>query len=249
MLHKIAISTVTAIFALFCLPVSELHAQDMLEASRWVKLYDDSAFVQSVLPDDGIQRSSILVLPDRFGLHEHVQAVLKVLAQLGYRAYAVALSSAPEQPVVAIPPVEIDSTDIDLVSQVAVDILNEAGSNGRIGLLGFDVGANVAIELVARLPFFKACALMYPTGGTSPLIRLLDAKAPIKLFLAQNDTECTLGDVNTIREIFMEQGGTLNVAFVKEAYKFFFNPEHEWYFPEAMKLAWKDLHSFFSSTL
>lgn len=217
---------------------------------RWIALEGgDSVLVWTALPAVQQDRPAVLVLHDRFGPHTHVRSVMKVLATVGYRAFALPLLSAPEQPARGYPPVTIDSSDFARVTQVAVELMNDEGCTGRIGLLGFDVGAQVVAETIARLPFFKAAVLFYPSGGTGTLVRLLDSATPTMIVIAQYDADCTLADVNAIREIFMEQKRKLHVSYVKDAHRFFFNPDHERYHVPAMKLAWKELVAFFNRRL
>jgi dienelactone hydrolase len=214
--------------------------------ARWHPVGGDSLRVEYLLPD-ATGRPAVIVLSDRYGLQENVRSTLKVFSRLGFRAFAVPLLSAPEHPFTAIPAAVVDSGDVARVTRVAVDIANEDGCNGMVFLLGYDVGANVAIELIARFPFFKGAALFYPTGGAVTLRRLLEANCEPQLHIAQFDPDCTLADVNALREGFMEDGKKLQVSYYKDAKRFFFNPEHPDYHKSNTQEAWKQINSFFRS--
>ncbi len=213
--------------------------------AKWITLDTDSLRVEYALPKAEAVRPVVIVLSDRYGLQDNVRATLKVLATLGFRAYAMPLLSAPEQPFNLTPAAAIDSADIARVTALAVEIMNESGCDGRVMLLGFDVGANVAIEVIARFPFYKGAILFYPTGGVPVLKRLLDAQCRFLLNTAQFDPDCSLVDVNTVRELCMEQGKMMHVFYYKQAKRFFFNPQHPDHHKVNTNTAWNQINKFF----
>lgn len=234
---------------LWLLCASPATAGEPRTGTRMMRVGKDSVLVHYAVPDSVGKRPAILVLHDRFGMQTHIQSVLRVLATVGYRAFAVPLHSAATVPVKGNPPAVFDSSDIGLVTQVAVELMNDSGCTGRVGLLGFDVGGAIAAEVIARLPFFKACVLFYPSGGTATLTRLPLAVTPILLCIAYEDVECSIADVAAVREIFIDEARKLEVHHYKDTKRFFFNPDHEHYHVPAMKIAWKDLVRFFNQRL
>jgi dienelactone hydrolase len=217
--------------------------------SRWFKTERDSVLVDCVLPGSGSVRPAVLVLSDRFGAQENARAVLKVLGRLGYRAYALPLRSAPLRSIEGIPEATLDSTDSEILTQVAVDIMNDSSCTGSIGLLGFDVGAAVAVDVLRRFPFFSSAALFYPSGGLATLMRLLPVEATVQLHIAQFDPQCTLAEVNEMRDRFVEARKRLHVFYYKDAFRFFFNPQHKNYHRSNTQAAWNRLNAFFRKTL
>ncbi len=243
MMRQLHIRFILLMLLVFCVwpgqaQVPELH-------TRWISTEGDSLRVEYCLPLAPAVRPAVIVLSDRYGLQENVRATLKVLATLGFRAYTLPLLSAPEQPFDKVPSAVVDSADVARVTRVAVEIVNEEGCSGKVMLLGYDVGANVAIEAIARFPFYKGAMLFYPAGGAKVLHRLLDAQCPLQLCVAQFDPECSLADVNTLRERFMEQKKNLRVYYFKEARRFFFNPQHSDYHKRNTQTAWNQLNKFF----
>ncbi|MCB2204970.1 dienelactone hydrolase family protein [bacterium] len=239
----------TIVLLFFCLSVSA-RAQEPKVHARWYQVQDDSVLVQYVLPAGNPMRPAIIVLPDRFGADQgNVRAVIKVLARLGYRAYAMPLRSAPMRAVEGMPSVTRDSLDTALLMEVAVDITNEPGCSGKLGLLGFDIGANVAIDALSRFPFFHSAALFYPTGGVTALKKLLRTHAALQLHVAQFDPQCSLSDVNTLKEAFMEAQKPLHIFYYKEAHRFFINPQHADYHQKDTQAAWSRINKFFRQTL
>ncbi len=213
--------------------------------ARWIRLASDSVRVEYALPKVSAVRPVVIVLSDRYGLQDNVRATLRVLATLGFRAYALPLHSAPEQPFNVLPEAAIDSSDVPLVTALAVELINERGCDGRVMLLGFDVGANIAMEVIARFPFYKGAVLFYPTGGAAALRRLLDAQCRFLLNTAQFDPDCSLSDVNAMRELCMERGKRMHVFYYKEARRFFFNPQHPDHHKVNTNTAWNQINKFF----
>ena len=248
MLRRVA--SLALIFVLQAVAVTPpAGAQTADVHARWYRLQGDSILVEYALPTVDAVRPAVIVLSDRFGAQENVRAVLKVLARLGYRAYAPPLRSAPLAAVEGMPDVSLDSSDAEMLTQIAVDIINEKGCSGHVGLLGFDIGAAVAADVVSRFPFFSAAALFYPTDGPATLEKPLGSDVTLQLHLAQYDTDCTLSDVNALRERFMEQRLQLRVFYYKEAHRFFFNPQHAQYHRENTQEAWTRLNAFFRGAL
>ncbi|MDX9758495.1 MAG: dienelactone hydrolase family protein [Bacteroidota bacterium] len=216
--------------------IPEVHA-------RWFALAGDSIRVEYALPA-ATERPIVLVLSDRYGPQESLRSLLKVLAQLGYRAYAPPLLSAPEQGFAGVPAARVDSADIVRATRVAVDLLSAESDGARMYLLGFDVGANIAIELAARFPFFKGAALFYPSD-TLALARLIDLQCPMQLHVPQFDTACGLDAVEGLRDVFAREGARLHVYFYKDARRFFFNPMHPDYHKLNTQKAWNHLNKQF----
>jgi carboxymethylenebutenolidase len=245
-----------ACLATFTLASMQLAAQEeekvqrkTVSGMRVLHLAGDSVVVHYAYPSMQAKRPAILVLHDRFGLHAYIHSALNVLASVGYRAYAFPLLSADSITATGYPPVSFDSSDIARLTQIAVEVMSEDGCNGRLGLLGFDVGAALAIETVARIPFIKACVGFYPSGGTATLSRLAFAQSPILLGVAGEDTECDIADVAAMREILLDQGFTPRVQHYKDTKRFFFNPEHEHYSSPTIRVAWNELIRFFHNSL
>ncbi len=233
-------------FFLACIALYPVHssAQTPELRSRWFSLDGDSMRVDYCLPASAGARPAVIVLSDRYGSQDNLRAMLKVLGRLGFRAYAPPLLSAPEQPYDRIPAAIFDSSDIARIMRVAVEVMNEKGCDGTVQLLGFDIGASVAAELVARFPFYKGAVLFYPAGGIATIRRMLDAQCPVQVHVAQYDAECSLGDVNDAREEFMEKGRRLQVVFYKEAKRFFFSPRHPDFHKSNTQTAWNTINKF-----
>lgn len=224
-------------------PVQSLWFQTLRDSMR------DSVRVDAVLPHPSSPRPAIVVLSDRFGMQPAVDAILRILAGQGYRAYALPLRSAPTQLVTGIPPLQLDSLDVDVLTQVAIDIRNDSDCTGTVGLLAFDAGAVIGALAQARLPLFASCCLFYPADAALIDRVLPRLGAPSALHIGEYDPEMTLARVNGIRERCIDNGLHLTVRFYKGARPFFFNPRHEHYSSVLTTDAWKAVFSFFSTTL
>lgn len=239
----------TGILLLYAVLSLTAVAQNPEVRARWYQAQQDSVRIEYVLPAGSPLRPAVIVLSDRFGAQENVRSVLKVLGTLGYRAYALPLRSAPLRAVEGMPEAELDTLDAIVLTEVAVDIMNDSGCTGSIGLLGFDIGADVAIEAVRRFPFFRSAVLFYPAGGRESLAALLAADAALQLHVAQFDPACTLADVNLLRERFMEARKKLHVFYYKDAHRFFFNPQHARFHRKNTQAAWSRINEYFRRTL
>ena len=237
------------ILLIFLLPLMHAAAQLPEVQTRSFALVNDSVRVAYALPAAQAVLPAVVVLHDRFGMQENVHSVLKVLARMGFRAYAPELRSVSQTAVSGMPDFTVDSTDVEVVTQVAVDVLNEPGCNGHVGLLAFDVGALVAMEAITRFPFFGSASLFYPPTGVDGLASLLNAKTVLQLHVAQFDPLCSLAAVNELRERFMDAGKRLHVLYYKEAHPLFFNPQHENWHKKNTQAAWNHVLKMLRATL
>ncbi|MDH7515694.1 MAG: dienelactone hydrolase family protein [Bacteroidota bacterium] len=225
---------VLAVVALCTLPTDARaqNAQDGTAAAgvesgfAWYRAGTDSVRVHYTFPRVPGRRPAVLVLCDRFGMRTAMDNVLNVMAGLGFRAYAVPLRSAPGQAVEGAPSVSLDSTDIDIVSQVAVDIRNDPRGVGTLGLLAFDIGAAVGASAAARFPLFNACALVSPAPVEAVIPDILRIEAPVHVIVGQYDPEQTLRAAEQLRDELTDKRRKVRVTVIRGAGMFFYNREH-----------------------
>jgi len=127
--------------------------------------------------------------------------------------------------------------------------MNSGIGSGNPGILAFDVGARIAVEMIARFPFFRSAALVYPDGCADALERLAETKAQLQLHIAQYDPGCTLNTIENMHESMLASGKQLNVYYYLEAHRFFFNPEHSVFHRKNTQIAWNRIAEFFHGTL
>lgn len=216
---------------------------------RWYRLSKDSVLVEFALPTTKQARPAIVVLTDRFGMQKAVRSTLQILAMQGFRAYAIPLVSAPFRVVTGVPETTLDSLDADIITQVVVDIRNESGCDGNVGMLGFDVGATAGLIAAKRLPLFRSCVVFYPAFHEIVQESLPNVAAPVLVKIPQYDGDFSMARLQEIREMLIENGRKVQAVLYKDCKQFFFNPKHEHYHKKNTQKAWDELIRFFRSTL
>jgi dienelactone hydrolase len=236
--------------ALTLLPCTDLAAQKLPPAvQRWQKAGSDSVLIYCAMPETTVPRPAVIVLPDRFGMQPPLSNIVSVFALQGFRAYAIGLRSSPTRPAGGAPEVRIDSSDVGLVAQAVVDIVNEPGCTGTAGLFAFDAGAIIGALTARRLPLFKSCYLFYPPSPelVATVIPAIDVPVTVAYGDASDSTliEAALG----LKELALGRTRKLRVQIYRETGPFFFNQKHESFRKESMNAAWVDAIRVFRETL
>ncbi|HUN94248.1 MAG TPA: dienelactone hydrolase family protein [Burkholderiaceae bacterium] len=186
------------------------------------------------VPRDGAWHATVLVIQEIFGLHEHIQDVVRRLAKRGY------LAIAPELYFRQGDPSQIDGIDelrARIVSrvpdaQVLADLdatLQWADRHGgdahRVGVTGFCWGGRATWLYVAHQPRVRAAVAWYgklagPTGPLTPRQPLDVAgelKAPVLGLYGGEDASIPLADVEAMRGKLKEAGGHSLIHVYPEA--------------------------------
>jgi len=110
----------------------------------------------------------ILVVQEIFGVHEHIQDVVRRLAKLGYYAIAPELfhrqgdvSGLPLEAVRALVPKVADSEVLADLDSTLAFASGEGGDASRAGLTGFCWGGRIAWLYAAHQPRLKAAVAWY----------------------------------------------------------------------------------------
>jgi dienelactone hydrolase len=228
------------------------HAQPYRASAVFTAQYKVRGEAVDVLgahPTAGSLRPTVILLPDRFGLGMNVRSFLSVFAGQGFRAYAISLRSAPEQPARDCPDVVLDTTDVERVASIVADIIGEKGSSGSAVLFAMDVGANIGLRTAVRLPLFKAAALVSPINDSLFLHELGDAAIPIYIASGEDDATAVGAAIQSRRDDYLERARRIDAITYKRAGRFFFNSLHAEYSKPAMNLAWNEALRLFRSVL
>ncbi len=217
--------------------------------NAWRRIKGDSVLVRYALPRAQGKRPAVIVLPDRFGMRPHVDNILTVFAELGFRAYAVSLRSTPEQGAAGAPAFSIDSADIDAVAQVAVDIRNEEDCNGKAGLLAFDAGAAIGASAASRFPIFQSCVLVSPSPADVLLDAVVRIESPVNVIIGQYDPEGILRGAEELKDQLPERRTRIRVSVIRGAGMFFYNREHEGFDRKSYNAALVAAAEMFRATL
>ena len=195
---------------------------------------------------------AILVVHENRGLNPHIEDIARRLALEGYLAFA------PDAlfPLGGYPGDEdkaralfgkLDQAKVKADFLAAAQLLKtQAGTNGRVGAVGFCFGGSVVNELATQWPDLNAGVPFY---GTAPKLEDVPRiRAPLQLHFAGNDTR--------VDATWPPYEAALKAAHAKyEAYVYpgvehgFNNDTTPRFDAKAAALAWQRTLAFFAQTL
>ena len=158
-------------------------------------------------PVEGVQRGSVVVLQEIFGVNHHIQSVCARLAREGYRAFAPALfdrlrpgfTSGYSKDEVAeamklLPQLDWDAMVMDTLATVGY----AQAKGGPVAVMGFCLGASVAYLSAQREAGIAAVIGYY--GGQ--IVNHLDQapQSPTLLHYGETDHTIPMADVERIRQ-------------------------------------------------
>jgi carboxymethylenebutenolidase len=180
-----AAATLSAGFAIAVQPVSatvkKTDTTGLLAGPVKIPVQNGDIPAYRAQPATGSNFPTILVAHEIFGVHEHIQDVVRRFAKLGYLAIApelfvrqgnvLALKSIDQiRPIVAkVPDAQVLS---DLDAAVAWAVKSSKGNPERLGITGFCWGGRIVWLYSAHNPKVKAGVAWYGklVGDTTPLM-------------------------------------------------------------------------------
>jgi len=197
-------------------------------------------------------RPTILVAHENRGLNPHIEDIARRLALEGFVAFApdalFPLGGYPgdeDQARALFAKLDQGKTREDFVAAAGF-ARALAGSNGKLGVVGFCYGGGIANFLATRLPDLAGAVPFY--GSAPPLDQVKAIKASLLLHFADHD--------DRINATWPPYEAALEAAHVKyEAFTYpgtehgFNNDTTPRYDPAAAKLAWQRTIAFFNRTL
>ncbi len=205
-----------------------------------------------VRPTGGGKRGSVVVVHENRGLNPYIADVARRVAAAGF----VALAPDGLTPLGGYP----GTDDEGKVMQKKLDkdklledfiaafgrVKSDAGSNGKVGVVGFCYGGGVANSMAVRLPDLAASVPFYgrqPTAADVPKI-----KAPLLLHYAALDKRVNAGWPDY--EAALKANGKKYTAHMyPEVNHGFHNDTTPRYDKAAAELAWSRTVAFFKETL
>jgi carboxymethylenebutenolidase len=176
---------VTSLATGFALSVQPVSAQTIhtdatgLEAGEVkVPVADGSIPAYRAMPDKGGPFPTVLVVEEIFGVHEHIQDIVRRLAKLGYYAIAPELYAREGDPakisdvkqimanIVAKTPDAQEISDLD--ATVAFAKASGKADTARLGITGFCRGGRTVWLYAAHNPELKAAVSWYGFLGLPP---------------------------------------------------------------------------------
>jgi carboxymethylenebutenolidase len=215
-------------------------------------------------PSSGTNFPTILVIQEIFGVHEHIQDVVRRLAKLGYLAIApelfvrqgdvLKLSSVEEiRAIVAkVPDTQVLS---DLDATLAWAVKSSKGNVDRVGITGFCWGGRITWLYAAYNPKVKAGVAWY--GRLAGKSTTLTPKHPVDIaptlsvpvlgLYGGKDTGIALESVENVRALLKSGQSKSEIVVYPEAPHAFFADYRPSYRETEAKEGWERLQEWFKS--
>ena len=215
-------------------------------------------------PASGSNFPIILVIQEIFGVHEHIQDVVRRLAKLGYLAIApelfvrqgdvLKLSSVEEiRAVVAkVPDAQVLA---DLDATLAWAVKSSQGNVGRVGITGFCWGGRITWLYAAHNPKVKAGVAWYGrlVGESTtltpkhPVDIVPTLSVPVLGLYGGKDTGIPLESVEKVRALLASGRSKSEIVVYPEAPHAFFADYRPSYRKTEAKDGWNRLQQWFKS--
>ena len=170
---------------------------------RWIELQPEGAGAIAAWRADpaGAPRGGIVVIQEIFGVNAHIRAVTDRFADEGYLAVAPAIFDRIEPGFdVGYDPdsrargtAVVAKVDVEQVLRDAAAAIAVAREGGKVGIVGYCFGGNIAWAAAARLPGLSAAVGYY--GGRVLAMRDLQPKAPTILHFGEEDAHIPIVEV------------------------------------------------------
>lgn len=199
---------------------------------------------------------AIVLLHEWWGLNAHVVDVARRFAAEGYVVAAIDLYSRQGYKVTA-DPAEASKWMAALSTQgvlrdinALVQLLKSLGfvDGNCLGLVGFSMGAGVAMIMAQHNSDFKATVAFY--GKTPPIENVDSFLSPLQFHDAAKDSWVTRKEVDVLREAMRQNGKQAEIIRYPEADHGFFNDSRpETYRKADAEAAWQHTLRFLSAYL
>lgn len=253
----------------FALAVQPLSAQTITTDSKGltsgeVKIPGKGGALPAyrAMPDKGGPFPVILVVPEVFGVHEHIKDICRRLAKVGYLAIAPELF-ARQGDVSKLSDVnEIVSKVVSKVpdSQVVSDLdatvdwaAANSGDAAKLGITGFCYGGRITWLYCAQNPKVKAGVAWYGRLDAQvtelqpkhPLDIAAQLKAPVLGLYGGKDQGIPLEQVERMRAALKQTGSKSEIIVYPDAPHAFNADYRPSYREEAAKDGWARMHAWF----
>lgn len=194
----------------------------------------------------------ILVLNEGWGVDSHVLSLIQRIAHAGFMAMAPDVYGGKVAADAAEAEVLMGRLDWD----AALARIEEAGSylaahprcDGRIGILGFGLGAGLAFAAASRMPDLGAAVCFYglPVKGS---FNAENVRAPVLAHFASRDPWARPERGKELQEAIRRCQGQMDVCVYEADHAFVNDTRSEVYAPDMATLAWDRTISFLRDQL
>jgi len=217
-------------------------------------------------PKAGANFATVLVIPEVFGLHEHIKDVCRRLAKAGYYAIAPQIFFRLGDPAkiadlqVVLSTIIMKKPDAEAMSDydatVAFVKAEGKGDANKLGVTGFCFGGRYVWLYAAHNPNLKAGVAWYgslmtpPTNDIRPKNAVdvaADLKAPVLGLYGGKDTGITQEHVETMRKALAAAGKKSEIVVYPDVGHAFNADYRPSYNKEAAEDGWKRMLAFFKA--
>lgn len=267
--RSVVVGTIGVGFALAAQPICAqtmiVTPADGLKAGEVkVKTANGDILGYRAMPASGSNFPVIIVVPEIFGLHEHIRDVVRRFAKLGYYAITVdqfwRLGDASKMTdvqtilrdlVAKTPDVQVMG-DFDAAAAFAK---SEGADSAKLAITGFCMGGRYVWLYAAHSPNLKAAVAWYgplkgQTSETRPKTALDVAgsiKAPVLGLYAGKDGGIPAEQVEELRKAVAASGKKSEIVVYPEAQHAFFADYRPSYNKEAAEDGWKRALAWFKA--
>jgi carboxymethylenebutenolidase len=194
-------------------------------------------------PADGGNGKGVIVIQEYWGLVPHIEQVTDRFAAAGFTALAPDLyrgkaASRDDEALSMLLALDLERAERDL--RGAVDqVLRQPGVNGKVGVVGFCMGGQLALLAATTNPKVGATVDFY---GIHPKLSpdFSRLSCPVLGLFAENDTFVTAEAVNGLVAAIQSAGGSIEAHIYPGVQHAFFNDSRpEVYDPTAAADAWR----------
>ena len=223
----------------------------MSEKGTIVEFVANGSSSQGYLSEPEGGGPGVIVIQEWWGLVGHIKNVADRFAAAGYVALAPDLyhgkeTTSPDDAGKLMMALNIDRAEKDL--RGACDYLGSRSSGGRLGIIGFCMGGQLALYAASKNENIGACIDFY---GIHPNVKpVLEAiKAPVLGLFAENDSFVNPDVVRELERNLKTAGVTLDFHIYPGVDHAFFNDERDVYDASAAGDAWNRVQAFFGKHL
>lgn len=214
----------------------------------------DSAYRGYLAPSKAGKGPGVIVIQEWWGLVPHIQDLCDRLAAEGYTALAPDLykgesTTEPDEAATLMQALNISETDRILRKAILTLLAHPATASGKVGVVGFCMGGQLAMFAAAGNPAIGACVNFY---GIHPKVQpsYRDLDCPVLGIFAERDSYASPEAVRALdQELRLLDKEHKFVTYPGTDHAFFNDTRREVYNQDAAQDAWGRTLAFFQKNL
>jgi carboxymethylenebutenolidase len=203
-------------------------------------------------PDGGGVSKGVVVIQEWWGLADHIKDVTERFARAGYTALAPdlwdgKLTKQPDEAQRLF--MALNVADAAKKISGAVAALHAHGATGKVGVVGFCMGGQLALYAGGALPDHVGAVVDF--YGVHPHVRpdYAALKAPVLIIIGEKDDFVTPATGRELKLNVEKHGGTAELHVYPAGHAFFNDARPEAYHGESAADAWEKTLGFLAKSL